>query len=248
MCIISVIPTGATAPTESAFMYMWCQNWDGGGYMYADGNAVTIKKGFMDFDSFYYNFSRDYDERHEQTPFVTHFRITTDGANDKSMTHPFPLSSNPKRLKKTYTTARIGIAHNGIISLTAGEQSALSDTALYIKRYGWLFERDDERALDIIEESISGSRMAILRADYTYTLLGHWYERDGVYYSNRGYEPKATARKKQETAYNPYSWDLEPYDEYYLYNDGGYSDYWDTIDKLAIYGLTIDENGEITEL
>lgn len=249
MCIISVIPQGAQAPTKDRLEYMFYCNPDGGGYMYSDGTNVIIKKGYLTFDSFYKNFSRDFKRYGGYTPFVTHFRITTHGANDATMTHPFPITDSVKKLRKTYTTCKIGVAHNGIISLTS-DAKQISDTAKFIKRYGFLFE--DDRALDIIEASISNSRMAVLYSDKTYALLGKWCEENGVYYSNSDYKPykKYKAPKVSKgKSYTPYAWDYASdyyNDEYDYYNNG--ADYWDSIEVLAQYGLTIDENGKLSEL
>lgn len=46
MCIICYIPTGAELPDIATFERMQRANPDGAGFMYADGRAVHIHKGY----------------------------------------------------------------------------------------------------------------------------------------------------------------------------------------------------------
>ena len=48
-----------------------------------------------------------------------HFRISTQAGVSPEMTHPFPLSNRPARLRKLDLRCRVGVAHNGVIRLTS---------------------------------------------------------------------------------------------------------------------------------
>ena len=52
------------------------------------------------------------------------------------MTHPFPLSNQPGRLRRLDQSCHIGVAHNGIIRLTSDPNNKrYSDTAIFVADY-----------------------------------------------------------------------------------------------------------------
>lgn len=220
MCIICVKPAGEKFPSKKTIKTMFRNNPDGAGLMYSDGQKVTIQKGLMTFGEFWRALQA---VRDDKKTFVMHFRITTHGGTSQGMTHPFPLASDEKQLKKLNITSTYGIAHNGMIDLTS-EATKISDTALFVKKYMYpLFKGGvEDYKLDLIEESISGSKMAILDRTGHVDLLGCWEEDEGLYYSNATY-------KAEKRTYNHYN----DYFRHYYYD--GYFDDWDDDETSLSY-------------
>lgn len=199
---------GAQFPSKTKIKTMFKNNPNGAGFMYSDGNAVYIQKGFMTLGDF--NSALNRVKQHTEYPFVLHFRITTHGGTSKGMCHPFPLSDDIKELTATRLTTDIGIAHNGMIPLTE-YASQISDTAEFIRRYMTKLvhnENDmDSDILDIIETCID-SKMAILTASADVHLLGKFVQDgNGVYYSNTSYQKRRskTASTKTVLDYSGYT-------------------------------------------
>lgn len=210
MCIICYKPSGAQFPSKTKIKTMFKNNPNGAGFMYSDGKAVYIQKGFMTLGEF--NTALNRVREHTEYPFVLHFRITTNGGTSKGLTHPFPLSADIKELTATQSTVDIGIAHNGIIPMTA-YANKISDTAEFIRRYMVRLiqnEADiDSDRLDIIEACID-SKMAILTASADCHLIGDFIaDGNGIYYSNSSFQ-----KKKQTTTKKYYlsKWSDETYD------------------------------------
>lgn len=187
MCIILYKPAGVELPALEELRRLYAANPDGAGFMFPRGDSVVIRKGFMTFDSLAAALPRD-----KNAPLVVHMRIATHGAVKPANCHPFPLTSSARALERLECLASIGIAHNGIIDMCAGNYGE-SDTKTFIREYAapivgacglrrWV--------LDMLEECASGSRLAIMTANGRVERLGTWYEHKGIYYSNKGYERK----------------------------------------------------------
>ena len=242
MCVICYKPAGIQFPSKTKIKTMFNNNPDGAGFMYSDGKAVYIKKGFMLLDEF----NRELNKVKERIeyPFVLHFRITTNGGTNKGMCHPFPLSSDEKMLKSTRLKADCGIAHNGIIPLTSYAQK-ISDTAEFIKKYmsKMFMNGIDDDLLDLVEECIN-SKMVILEKNQNVHLLGDFVEDgNGVFYSNTSYRKASKTKTKSKSKNNYYGFSsfdsvyFDSYMSYKCYNDecdlckyekdciGQYSDY-----------------------
>lgn len=208
MCIICYKPSGAQFPSKTKIKTMFKNNPNGAGFMYSDGKAVYIQKGFMTLGDF--NTALNRVRQRTEYPFVLHFRITTNGGTSKGLTHPFPLSDDIKELTATKQTANIGIAHNGIIPMTA-YANKISDTAEFIRRYMVRLiksESDlDSDTLDIVEQCIE-SKMAILTASADVHLIGDFItDGNGIYYSNSSYQK----RKQKSTKTYVSKWSDETY-------------------------------------
>ena len=205
MCVICYKPMGVQFPSKTKIKTMFKNNPNGAGFMYADGENVYIQKGFMTLGEF--NSALNRVRQYTDYPFVLHFRITTNGGTSKGLTHPFALSDDVKTLMETASTTNIGIAHNGIIPMTAYADK-ISDTAEFIRRYMSRIIRSeadiDADTLDIIEACID-SKMAIMTASQDVHLLGKFIQDgNGVYYSNTSYQKKrTTAKTKTRTYYYP---------------------------------------------
>ena len=207
MCVICYKPVGKNLPSKKKIKTMFNNNPDGAGLMYSDGERVIIKKGFMTLGAFNSALS-DIRDRASDIPIVMHFRITTHGGTSAGMTHPFPVTDDVKKLAELEIETGLGVAHNGIISMTSYAK-ALSDTAEYVRRYMTKLLRDgvDADILDIIEESI-GSKMCILERDMSAHLLGDFIQDgNGVFYSNDSYKPASKrGTKKTSWSYTPSYW------------------------------------------
>ena len=215
MCIAIFSQIGNEIPNDEILKTCFRNNNDGCGIAFnTDNNHVKIVKGFMDFESFI-TALHEYDEKFNLTHrgVLIHFRIGTSGKTikggycDPSCTHPFPISSKDKHLKKLKFTSNYAVIHNGIISLTADRKSPLSDTQLFVKDYltkissnrSWFY---NPKNIKLIEKLID-SKMAILngRGEIIATEGFHQGE-DGNYYSNDSYK---------NLYYGLYSWDFEDY-------------------------------------
>ena len=113
MCIICVSKSGEQQPADTTLRAMFRRNPHGAGYMYARDGKVTIHKGFMNIEDF---LSAVHAERFTpQDSVVYHFRISTQAGVNAAMTHPFPLSNQPRMMRALDLTCRCGIAHNGVM-------------------------------------------------------------------------------------------------------------------------------------
>lgn len=214
MCIGIYSLKGNEIPNDDILRTCFRNNSDGAGFAFnTDNNQVQIVKGFMDFESFITALHK-YDEKYcfKNRGVLLHFRITTHGGTNPSNCHPFPISNNPKHLKKTRFISNYACVHNGIIDLTADRKSELSDTMLFIKDYlskissnrGWFF---NPKNIELIEKLID-SKMAILNGKgEIISTSGFHKEEDGNFYSNTSYK----------TSY--YSlYDYGFFDDWYAYN------------------------------
>ena len=192
MCIIAAKPAGVPMPDEEILRAMWNSNRDGAGFMYAERGKVRIEKGFMKYQAF-----ADALEKVRSrldltaTPVVLHFRITTHGGTKPENTHPFPITDNMGALRKLTATTDVGVAHNGIIPITA--RRGVSDTMTYIASQLAPLKRalprfyENKHAMQLIENAIE-SRMAFLTGAGKIYTIGHFIEDGGVLYSNSSYK------------------------------------------------------------
>lgn len=217
MCIIAYKPLNVAFPEENILKNCWDNNDHGAGFMYAYEGVVHFQKGYETWEAFKSALNRARKLTGDKVPYVMHFRIATQGY-EKTMTHPFPLSSNMKKLKKLHGDCNIGVAHNGIIDLTSDGAKEYSDTmkfitdylSLIIRNYSWY---KDERTTTLIERLIDGSRLAILDKKGHCQLLGKgWVEENGMWYSNTSYEKRVYTYPS--CSYNSL-WDYDDYDDYW---------------------------------
>lgn len=212
MCIICVKPTNVLFPNETILKNCFDNNSDGAGFMYVHEGKVHIKKGLMTFNAFKAALHVAREKTGDTAPYVLHFRISTQGF-EKTCTHPFPLSSKMENLKKLKGTCNIGVAHNGIISLTSDGHKDYSDTMLFItdylsliiENYKW---HESSKKKKLIEKLIGSSRLAILDKTGHIERLGSGWVQDkdsNCWFSNHSY------------SYKKYKW-----------SGTSYSGYWDT--------------------
>lgn len=231
MCIIVYKKAGAKMPEKATLKQCFEHNPDGAGYMFNLGGQVFIRKGFQTFKAFWDSLSSIVEKYGENPAFVLHFRISTQAGTRQDCTHPFPLSDKMEDLRKLRTNCNIGIAHNGIISLTSSsyvKTITYSDTMKFITDYLTLIIKDKEyyKNADTVKliTRLADSRLAILDGDGTCNLIGSgWIEDGGIWYSNTSYKaPKYVG--KYYGAYYDYLEDEEDSDKYdiYIRHDGYY--------------------------
>lgn len=229
MCVIAYKPMNTAFMPESVLRECFKNNPDGAGFMFAHNGKVHIRKGYMDFDSFMNALTEVRTKYGDKIPYVMHFRISTQAGVNQQCCHPYPLSANMNDLKQLSTSADIGIAHNGIISLTSDSKvKDYNDTMKFITDYvSWIIEdvnwwknKNKAKAL----EKLCGSKLAILGKDNHVELVGDFIKDKGCYYSNSTYkEPKYVMPKFSNTHYiSPYYSNWEDWEEYYNKRSGKY--------------------------
>lgn len=253
MCIAIYKPENADFPAKKTLQRCFENNPDGAGYMFAHRNTVHIRKGFSTFKAFWRDLRTIREKVTDAPAFVLHFRISTQAGVRADCTHPFPLSREMDDLRALHATADIGIAHNGIITLTSygyNKTITYSDTMEFITDYAarliksreW-YKDEDTRAL---VENLAGSRLAILDGGGHCTLLGNgWKEDGGIWYSNDSYKPKPAKPATPATsatywgAYSAYGWgNWDDYNTHYH----GFTDDEDTPAPADPYAEYYDED------
>jgi predicted glutamine amidotransferase len=216
MCIIVYKPSEAKLPDKQTLKKCWKNNPDGAGYMFPSKDTVVIKKGFMSFNEFYKQLVYDKNQYGEFTPFVMHFRVSTQAGVNKECTHPFPLSEEMDNLKKLRVKCQCGIAHNGVIDLTSDRWNktiTYSDTMKFITDYLTLIitTKDwykDKGKLKLIEK-LAESKLAIMMGNGHVELIGDFIEENGIFYSNQYYKlnrwSTTTTTTVNTRIYNSYS-------------------------------------------
>ena len=192
MCIICVSKSGVRQPTEHELYHMFLNNPHGTGYMVARRGLVSISKGYMDFDEFLNALGKEHFT--ERDSVVYHFRISTQAGVSPEMTHPFPLSTRPERMRQLDLSCRVGVAHNGVIRLTSDPNNErYSDTAIFITDYlsQIILRRADlrdQRVLDSIFQ-IAQSKFAIMDGRGYIATVGKFIDEHGLLFSNASYLP-----------------------------------------------------------
>lgn len=190
MCIICVSPAGVKQPNVKTLRTMFNRNPHGAGYMFARDGKVTIHKGFMDFDDF---FRAVRAERFTKADSVVyHFRISTQAGVNPEMTHPFPLSNQPRRMRALDLSCKCGIAHNGIIMLTTDPTNTkYSDTAIFITDYlaTMIHKPADLRNQGLLDHiyKLAKSKFAIMDAGGYVATVGEFINESGLLFSNGSY-------------------------------------------------------------
>lgn len=217
MCIIAIKSRGIDLPSEEVLQNMWKANKDGAGFMYPKNGAVHIKKGFMKYEDFREELNKlEAECGLKDLPLIMHFRITTHGGTKPENTHPFPVTDSVGMLKKLNSTAKIGMAHNGIINIYPRE--GISDTMEYdisqlapLSRAMPTFYKD-ANIMKMISNAIGSSKMAFMDGQGKIYTIGSFVEEGGMRYSNRSFEtPKYT--RHFPYAYSSDDW--ESWKEYY---------------------------------
>ena len=255
MCVIAYKPLNVAFPEEATLKNCWDNNPDMAGFMYAWNDHVYIWKGFEKFEDFMKTLNRVREKTGDEIPFVMHFRISTQGF-DKACCQPFPLSGNMKNLKRLKVETNIGVAHNGILSLTSDGSKDYSDTMLFtteylvniIRSFDWY---KDDRTKKLIENLIEGSRFAILDKKGHCELMGKgWVENKGCYYSNSTYsypKPSYTGFNYSSSGYSRGLWD-DYYDDDGMYQTLGATSICKTVVSMTSPNVTVPSQKKMMTL
>ena len=186
-------------------------NPDGMGFAYIDGDTMYIKK-YMKFNDFY----DDYKKVETKSNMLIHFRIATHGKVEVDNCHPFWLNH------------RMALIHNGVIS-GYGERNTKSDTRDFIDKVigkiSWKLMKNPSYR-ELVGKAIGYSKLAILDITGDYWIInekeGYW--NDGVWFSNKSYEPKKNVTYtsypiKENKTKQTKMWDM--------YGDESYDEWWD---------------------
>lgn len=258
MCVIAAKPAGVDMPIDQYIDNMWTRNSDGAGIMYTVNNRVHIEKGFMKFDSFRERLdqlSDLYDLK--AIPVVMHFRITTHGGTKPENCHPFPISESVGVLSKLKQTAKIGVAHNGIIDITP--RKGISDTMEYIisqlaplsKAVPNFYE--NKHLMQMISNAID-SKMAFLTDKGDIYTIGNFVEDSGIMYSNTTYKTAgylSAYKYSHGSMYLSDTWETLDSDDNYYYKNvmwldvGEYVVDRNTGEMLDGDLFAIDRNGNV---
>ena len=212
MCIAILKPKGVAISKETL---KTCSeaNPDGMGFAYIDGDTMYIKK-YMKFDDFY----KDFEEVQDKSTMLIHFRIATHGAVELDNCHPFWLND------------RMALIHNGIIT-GYGDKAKKSDTRDFIDKVigniSWKMMKNPAYR-ELVGKAIGYSKFAILDITGDYWIInedkGYWHE--GIWYSNKSYEPKkqttwVTYPSSTTSDTNSKVWDM--------YGDEDYDAWWERV-------------------
>lgn len=173
MCLAIVKPLGIQVPRAS-LVTGWQHNPDGAGYAFTKDGKVVIRNGFMKLKDFINAYEVD-EAVNQESNFLIHFRITSQGSSGPENTHPFPIANG-------------ALIHNGTLTGTGSAYGAgPSDTKKFADMFGkdltFTFVEDHKSQLGI---AVRGSKLAMLYDDNRYQIVneadGNWNE--GVWYSN----------------------------------------------------------------
>lgn len=230
MCVIFYQTKDNDLFTYEDFKNAALTNPHGMGWMANINGQVQYKKGYFNVNEFY----NDYIELRQNPDLIdiaVHFRIGTGSAIDIANCHPFPVTKNPKRIKKSHGICDVAIMMNGIIGSSTAE---FSDTALYtmknLKRYydidrRWFMHMNKKRKA-LFDKEIAGCRFVFMSRDGSKLFGSGWseYENKGQV-SNKHWLPRPIA-----------DWYGKYYNSYvnsrdYNYSDDDYNYFYDSYDE-----------------
>ena len=226
MCIIIAKPAGVKMPSSTILSNCFDNNPDGAGIMLSAKGKVYGFKGLMTFDAVEFQLKKLQKTfgSLDKLPVVLHFRIGTHGSNIAANTHPFPVSSSYKAMRRLEWTSTLGMAHNGIIHAMSSHQDIkrenVSDTMAFIKHIVHPIAnvcnimRNDKLLNAML--LASGSKLAFLDDKGTLRALGDFQVSDGVYYSNTSYKEarKITTSLGYNSSWYDWDWNDVRWDKY----------------------------------
>lgn len=242
MCVIVYKPTGKKLPSQNTLKKCFEHNPDGAGYMLPINDKVVIHKGLMTFDDFKKDIEHVLKVNKldvTKTPIVLHFRISTQGGRQAGLCHPYPICRDYAEMRKLQNECDMALCHNGIISncstsdfygghwdkktksWVSGKRKQLdyNDTMTFIKDYASLvidndmyFAQNDAKC-ELLERLCEYSKLAVMNSKGFVKLIGQFFEKDGIYYSNLYHfdEPKKVTSSFLTRR------DFDDDDEYYKY-------------------------------
>ena len=182
MCI-AINSKKGTSPTKDQLKESFDSNPHGGGYCFADGEKVVIKKGFFTFDDFYRSYQNDNMSSKDK---LIHFRIATHGAINADNCHPFKI------------TEQVSMIHNGVIDHFGSP--SLSDTKEFAELIlqpliinGGFDVLKKQSVANMLSDAIGNSKLVFLNHKGHTVIInekkGHWSK--GVWFSNNSYKKES---------------------------------------------------------
>lgn len=215
MCVIVVKAKGTPMPSKASLLRCWKVNPDGAGFSVRHPKQdVHYEKGFQKFEDFY-NAVKDFKKSDE---VVMHFRISTQGGINQSMTHPFKLSTKKADMFKLKGDGDV-LFHNGIIRLTSTPEVRTdypneSDTSVFTRKFATpLIQNDGINQLSIegIGNLVGYSNKIIIHSKKGIFYIGNFFKgNDGCWYSNTHSFPTyryVPTYKYENTILDPATWD-----------------------------------------
>lgn len=209
MCIICVSKKGVRQPNNEELKNMFDNNEDGCGYMSLKNNQVVIAKGFLTFEEF--KKALDLEKFTNENVVIYHFRKSTQGGIQRELTHPYPLSSQMKKLRALDIICDLGIVHNGIISMTSNPKiTDYNDTMKFITDYmSKLIRNSNDLKSAEIQEMIlrlTQSKWAFLDKFGNVETIGNFItdKESGLMFSNSTYQSYDDIFNYNNRKYNYY--------------------------------------------
>lgn len=167
MCCILYIPSGVKTPPITTLKAIHRANPHGIGFVDADGNNLKT----LDLSCFL----QAVKQRHTDAACIIHFRLATHGSISEKNCHPF------------YDEAHnVWFAHNGVLPIRSHDD--MTDSEIFF-REGFIPALNDcgdysaPELWQYVENERCGTRFIFMHGD-DIRMLGQWYERQGVFYSN----------------------------------------------------------------
>lgn len=236
MCVIAVYGKGLVLDKEE-LRACFENNPDGAGYMVQTAKGVHIEKGFFTFNAFWNavkNLPVDKDR-------VLHFRIATSGKISVNCCHPFPVTSDYKKMAMAKTDSLMGFAHNGVLqdfTPKSGMKSSKSDTMVFnhelLSKIGPSIMKNE--GIQNLLELYTPSRFVVMDSTDA-VMIGDWYNspKSGAWYSNTSYQSRYY--------YLDDGWDDEIWEDMYfkIKDSGKYTD-----EDIEEFAYKVEEKTGIT--
>lgn len=169
MCCILYIPAGVDTPTIATLESVYLFNRHGIGFADADGNSCKTLS--------FRRFTKEIQKRHRDAACIIHFRLATHGSISEKNCHPF------------YDEAHnVWFAHNGVLPIVS--KNDMTDSEIFFREVfvpilNEVYDGDiDAPGLwQFVDRRRGSSRFIFMHGD-DIRMLGQWYERQGVFYSN----------------------------------------------------------------
>lgn len=245
MCVILYSKKGINKIKEDIVEAAYLANPDGAGLGIFMEDYTYIRKGFMNLESLF-KFLKDLPENLKEFPCALHFRIATHGGISPVLCHPFPITSDLRKLLSLELENWQGgvVFHNGMLRIKV-LADWLSDTAKLAKNLNNFRKKNWD---NYIKKVLNNSRILVRLPNKEIRFFGNWFEYEGLLCSNldflynlKGYNSdymeleKITSlfnAKIKEIDVNQYEKALDKYKDYYILG------YWEVI-KVSNFSLII---------
>ena len=194
MCIL-MVQDKKQKVTEQEFRNSWIANNDGVGYAFVKNEQIQIKK-FMKLNPFLNEIKRDVNQFGNVSPFLIHFRYTTNGLTNIDNCHPFKINDDSV------------FGHNGIIT-SVDDDEIKSDTRMFNEQIlkelpkNWMRNKS---ICKLVSDSIGHSKLAFLNSDSSFKIinesLGGWDKNRKIWFSNNSHIKTTYKYKPINIGYN----------------------------------------------